>query len=290
MKNEFYVYVWEDDSGTPFYVGKGKGRRAFCRKRNEWFNRKLEKLETISGKRLEPLFYYTHLEEAQALEFEKELINKFRNQGFILTNLTDGGEGISGFRFTPESKKKISLKRTGSKASEETKLKMSESRKLRFEIQGVSGVTKQKLSNLNLGSKNSMSVLNEELVVKIYDWIIEGLTDLDIRTELKSLIGADVDVSSIRRGITWKHLYDTHIYSKIGYIGSCQKTYDDHGGRERVMKILEAIESGASNKELMENFGFKFSGNITPIRMKRSWKNAWKIYELQRLSKRRVTA
>ena len=290
MKNEFYVYVWEDDDGNPFYVGKGKGKRAFCRKRNEWFNRKLEKLERISGKRLEPLFYYTHLEETQALEAEKELINKFRRQGFILTNLTDGGEGISGFKFTPESKLKISVKRTGSAASGETKLKMSQSSKLRFERCGVSEVTKQKLSNLNLGSKNSMSVLNEETVVKIYDWIIEGLTDFDIKTELKALIGVDVDVSNIRRGVTWKHVYQGHVYSKIGYIGSCQKTYDDHGGKERVMKILEAIENGASNKELMEKFGFKHSGNITPIRMKRSWKNAWKIYELQRLSKGRIIA
>ena len=52
MKNEFYVYVWEAGDGNPFYVGKGKGKRAFCLKRNEWFNRKLEKLERISGKRL----------------------------------------------------------------------------------------------------------------------------------------------------------------------------------------------------------------------------------------------
>lgn len=66
-------------------------------------------------------------EEAWELEkkFIKELNTKYPN-GY---NLTDGGEGISGYHFTEQARNKISQKAKGRKHSEETKKKMSESRK-----------------------------------------------------------------------------------------------------------------------------------------------------------------
>jgi hypothetical protein len=78
--------------------------------------------------------------EVDAFEHEKFLISCFRDLGFQLVNLTDGGEGSSGFRLTDETKikigaasrtrnpstyKKISEKLKGKKFGEETKLKMS---------------------------------------------------------------------------------------------------------------------------------------------------------------------
>jgi group I intron endonuclease len=55
--------------------------------------------------------------ENEAFEHEKFLISCFRDMGFKLVNLSDGGDGQSGYKHTPETKKKISVAGTGRKPS-----------------------------------------------------------------------------------------------------------------------------------------------------------------------------
>jgi hypothetical protein len=53
------------------------------------------------------LIYKENLTDKQSLELEKSLIENFKSK-YKLTNLTDGGDGISGYRYTKNQKKKQS--------------------------------------------------------------------------------------------------------------------------------------------------------------------------------------
>lgn len=97
--NDFYVYAWQRPCGTPFYIGKGRGRRAFVGKRqNPLFMRIVDKLRT-NGKDPKVVKLHQNLTEHRAFELERAEIAKYgrRDNGTgILANLTDGGEGCAG--------------------------------------------------------------------------------------------------------------------------------------------------------------------------------------------------
>jgi len=86
-KNYFYVYMYLREDGTPYYVGKGIGNRAYQKNR-----------------RLKPppknrIIIQDRLTEEQAFQQEIEHIafyGRIDNGTGMLRNLTDGGEGASG--------------------------------------------------------------------------------------------------------------------------------------------------------------------------------------------------
>lgn len=135
----FYIYHYCDpESGTPFWVGKGKGRRAFCHlnncKRlcdssyNTFFYRKLRKM-LLSDINPDIKIVRDQLEEKEALDLEMSDIKRIgrRDQGKgPLTNLTDGGEGASGFTHSEEAKQRMSKAHLGKILSKETRQRMSE--------------------------------------------------------------------------------------------------------------------------------------------------------------------
>ena len=94
----FYTYVhFEKDTKKPFYVGKGKNKRAWCKKgRNNFWHNIVKK----HGYEVEIMSRWA--DETQAFEHEKFLISTFEVMGFRLANLTIGGEGISGYKATKE--------------------------------------------------------------------------------------------------------------------------------------------------------------------------------------------
>lgn len=55
--------------------------------------------------------------ESSALKAETSLISKLRKSGYILYNLTDGGDGLSGFTHSKMSRQKISSSQQGEKSS-----------------------------------------------------------------------------------------------------------------------------------------------------------------------------
>lgn len=63
--------------------------------------------------------------EADAGTAERRWISELREQGARLTNLTDGGEGIPGFRLSREHREKIAAAATGRRHTPETKAKIS---------------------------------------------------------------------------------------------------------------------------------------------------------------------
>jgi len=110
MDSNFYVYEhWRLDREECFYVGKGKGRRAYDmkRRRNGHHKAIMLKMGRI-GSSVEVRIVADGLTENEAFETEKERIQFWRNAGIDLANLTNGGEGTSGFNFSQESRVKMS--------------------------------------------------------------------------------------------------------------------------------------------------------------------------------------
>lgn len=130
----FYVYEhWRPDTDTCFYVGKGKGDRAYKQKnRNNLHEKIVNKLSEI-GMCVEIRMVASGLSEGDAFEIEKQRIAFWRENGVMLANFTDGGDGISGLCHSLETRQKMSEKAKGRpgvksmlgrKHSEETKAKM----------------------------------------------------------------------------------------------------------------------------------------------------------------------
>jgi len=113
----FYVYIyWYQNE--PIYVGKGKDDRMWwhvlnCQKKNSYFYNKLRKILAEDPDHLEITCEFKELSETRAFELEKELIKEFGRKDLgtgSLYNLTDGGEGSSGYKHTKECKKQKSEK------------------------------------------------------------------------------------------------------------------------------------------------------------------------------------
>lgn len=89
----YYTYTYAKLDGTVFYVGKGKGRRAFSSSdRPRYF---LEHALDQGGIVIRIVRRFET--EAEAFEHEKELIRSYREQGVFLLNRTDGGRGNNGY-------------------------------------------------------------------------------------------------------------------------------------------------------------------------------------------------
>lgn len=107
-------------SNAVFYVGKGSAERArSTRGRSRYWRNIVAK----HGHTVEVLAHW--LTEAEAFDHEKFLIACFRDLRAPLCNLTDGGEGASGYVHTSEARAKIAASSKGRVASAETLAKMS---------------------------------------------------------------------------------------------------------------------------------------------------------------------
>ena len=98
--DRFYVYAYLREDGTPYYIGKGCGRRIHVKHKH---------VPVPPPKRRVKLV--VDVDEATSFRFEKQCIaywgTKHDSSG-ILINLTKGGEGTSGLQFSDESRKQMS--------------------------------------------------------------------------------------------------------------------------------------------------------------------------------------
>jgi NUMOD3 motif len=170
---QFYSYLWLREDGSPYYVGKGSGRRAF--RDNHGVHRPANKTRII---------LFLQEDEASAFQSEKDLIALFGrkdNGTGILRNLTDGGEGSANpsietrQRLSQSHQGKPSPKK-GKKISDEARQNLkgfskghvpwnaqrrggswSSLRRQAFERQGMSESTRQKMREAKLGKVNLKS-------------------------------------------------------------------------------------------------------------------------------------
>lgn len=111
---KYYTYAYLRRDKTPYYIGKGEGSRAYVKHIGR------AKLPTDRDR---ILILKRNLTEEEAFRHEKYLIAVYKRveEGGLLYNQTDGGEGISGYRHTEETKRLCGLSTLGRKESEEHK-------------------------------------------------------------------------------------------------------------------------------------------------------------------------
>ena len=87
----FYAYLWLREDGTPYYAGKGIGRRGFTNK-----GHRVHRPVSI-----DKILIFPRATEAEAFETEKELIRNWGRKDIgtgCLQNQTDGGENPPSWR------------------------------------------------------------------------------------------------------------------------------------------------------------------------------------------------
>ena len=96
----FYVYAYLREDNTPYYIGKGKNKRAWCR-------RKYDVAKPLNDNLV--IILESNLTEIGAFALERRYIKwygRIDNNTGILHNRTDGGEGQSS-----SDSRKIAMKR-----------------------------------------------------------------------------------------------------------------------------------------------------------------------------------
>ena len=161
----YYTYAYLREDKTPYYIGKGKGNRAY---------KKHRKGIGVPKDKSRIIFLKQNLTEEEAFRHEIYMIAVFGRKDLgtgILHNLTDGGDGASGAIKSEKTRKKLSEANKGKNnpnygksLSEETRRKMSEAQKGKIRSEEHkrknseahkgkthSEETKKKLSEANIG-------------------------------------------------------------------------------------------------------------------------------------------
>lgn len=141
--NDFYTYAYLRKDLSPYYVGKGRGNRMFSTNRHIAKPKDNHRIAMLRG----------NMSEDDALLHEIEMIKTWGRKDLgtgLLRNRTNGGDGLSGHKFSDESRAKLRIAQLGKKMSKEAKAKMSLAK------QNTSNETKAKMSLAGMGNKNRL--------------------------------------------------------------------------------------------------------------------------------------
>lgn len=187
-----YIYDDLEFDFEPIYVGKGNSNRPnrhkyLYKKYNTRFYSKIQSIFESSNKLPDYIIHKSNLTEDEANNLEVELIKKIGRIEYdgTLTNLSDGGEGQSGWKMSDEAKLKKSISMTGKilgPHSEETRNNISKSK--------IGKPSTKKGTKMSKESKEKMSLAKKGKYLGEDNWnykrVIENptkdtweLTDID---------------------------------------------------------------------------------------------------------------
>lgn len=185
----FYVYFhFRKSDGQLFYIGKGKNDRAwsFKNRNRHWRN-------TVAKHDFEVAFFARDLTETKAFEIETLLIDTFGVAN--LANMTNGGDGVSGYVFTAEDREKMAKAQRGRKHPEHVKQKISAAhigmiyneetrQKLSASARGrtISEVNKEKLRNALQGNQYSRNMTKHVFYHPMFGQFIGDMRDFQLLT------------------------------------------------------------------------------------------------------------
>ena len=152
----YYTYAYLREDKTPYYIGKGTGKRIYS-----------------TNKRIKPpkdkskvIYLKQNLTEEEAFKHEIYMIALFGRKDLgtgILVNMTNGGEGTSGW--VPSEETKMNISEANKNPSEETRRKISDAKK------NPSEETRKKMSDVQKGKilteehKKKISVANKDKIL-----------------------------------------------------------------------------------------------------------------------------
>jgi hypothetical protein len=233
--NDYYVYMYLREDGTPYYVGKGKANRAYDKHGPTFQVPPRERINIV----------LQNLTEKQAFSNEIDFIAWYGrldiNTG-ILENRTHGGEGSSGFRHTDEWKIRLKTEsifvtnNPGKNKSKETKEKIRQRTK---EAMAQPEVREKYLESLKT------RVLDKELISKRTK---EAMAQPDVRQKyLESLKTRDCKQTpeSIAKMLETKRINGTLNLSE-----------------ETKRKISEAHKGKVLSEETRNKMSVAFKGRV----------------------------
>ena len=156
----FYIYMYLDLDNVPFYIGKGKNNRYKVQNHLKKHNTNAflrSKLRKVATKNVKIHFLHKNITEKEAFYWERYWIKYYgrRDKGEgTLCNLTDGGEGISGYTHSDEAKQKMRAAHEGEKNSMYGKSHTKETRQkigAVHEGKKISDETREKMSKAKMG-------------------------------------------------------------------------------------------------------------------------------------------
>ena len=166
--NRFYTYAYLREDRTPYYIGKGEGRRAYKKRKGE-IGKPTDKTRII--------FLKQNLTEEEAFRHEIYMIAVFGRKNVetgILRNRTNGGDGLSGYKHSDEALLSLRERMVGNQFSKgyvhsiETRQKISKANKGRVHTEERN----KKISMSHMGkiiSEETKQKLREHNVKYLYE-------------------------------------------------------------------------------------------------------------------------
>lgn len=176
------------------------------------------------------------------LEAEIFFIKLYKDLGFKVYNITDGGE-------FPNNKP-------------ESIQKMLDTRK------------KRNSQYVARGEDNSSSILKESEVIKIYSLIKQFYSNQDIIEKFNFKIKT-THLASIRFGNTWKYLFKENFNEPIPSLKNFGK--NSYDGRTKV-KIVELLDKNYDPKRISKFFNKVSYNDLLRIKNREIWKPVWEVY------------
>ena len=236
MNNIFYTYAYLRKDGKPYYIGKGKNKRAYDKKRHSAYVPSKDRI----------LILKENLTEEEAFKHEIYMIAVFGRKDLgtgILYNLTDGGEGPSGYVYSEEQRKKMSDMRKGKSRPKHSEIMKTKSNLLELNEQKQIQMRDQyppetiaEYYNQGKTLKEIKSIMGCGLV-----WIRKSLDEMGVKTRHRNDYGNPMDDLNVRNKVSQKAI-ERGVWS-----GENNPNYGEGICRDKIIQRTKEVNIGNQN-------------------------------------------